>query len=200
MLRTYTLGSVRGESVGDRYPVLPPFWRSQTFDIDFSAGFEVVPDALRFDVQAHQVSLALPIVHEDSSAMKQCSYCGREHPDEASICSVDASPLVRSTRTSYPGSPIRQTAISVQGFIRFIACLVGMSLCTIVCLVPLLLFAQAGIAVGSLGGVIGIGIMRVMLIPALHRFGKVNLPGVIAGVILGFLMGMMILANILKRN
>ena len=35
--------------------------------------------------------------------MKRCTYCGREHPDEAAICSLDQQPL--ELATSSPNAP-----------------------------------------------------------------------------------------------
>jgi hypothetical protein len=36
--------------------------------------------------------------------MKQCTYCGKEYPDEASICAIDAQPL-RDVVPPLPASP-----------------------------------------------------------------------------------------------
>src|SRR5258708_7365965 len=37
--------------------------------------------------------------------MKKCIYCGREHPDEANVCTLDGQPLVRIDSA---GQPMKQ--------------------------------------------------------------------------------------------
>ena len=42
--------------------------------------------------------------------MKTCSYCGKEHPDDATVCSIDGYPLEEVVpTTSPPSSPGIQT-------------------------------------------------------------------------------------------
>ena len=45
--------------------------------------------------------------------MKQCSYCGKEYPDDASVCSTDAEPL----REVVPKSPIKPKLPKKSDFI-----------------------------------------------------------------------------------
>jgi hypothetical protein len=49
--------------------------------------------------------------------MKTCTYCGREHPDDATVCSIDGQPL-RSTLPVYSTPATVQTE-SVFGIISF---------------------------------------------------------------------------------
>src|SRR5208283_967032 len=64
--------------------------------------------------------------------MKTCSYCGKEYPDDADVCTIDQSPLVLSTPkplTDPSGSPPKNQPITTQSILSIggFAVLAGLS-------------------------------------------------------------------------
>jgi hypothetical protein len=51
--------------------------------------------------------------------MKSCTYCGKEHPDEATVCSIDGQPLRSTVLTPTPPAPASRQTESVLGIVSF---------------------------------------------------------------------------------
>ncbi len=120
--------------------------------------------------------------------MKKCSYCGKEYPDNAVVCVLDQSPLVFSkpkplTAPSNPTKKHRpitiQSALSIGGF-------------------------------AVLAGLAGFGLTWLVVgFWAIHIYKNVNdqfvfaaksMPVLIAGGIIGFIVGLVVSAKVAKAD
>jgi len=120
--------------------------------------------------------------------MKTCSYCGKEYPDDADVCTIDQSPLVLSTPkplTDPSGSPPKNQPITTQSILSIggFAVLAGLSGFGLTWLV--IGFFAKGIFKNTNDQL---------------DFAAKSMPILIAGGIIGFIVGLVVSLKVAKAD